>query len=130
MADAGAAILQCGFDFSNTADWVGATIVIAGVSGRLIWVFFKKLIQDAEEKDAAARAALLINVKTLIEGLEKYIDTRMDQLEKRFETFERDAKKDFDSLYEITAPLDGLNKRFEDLKKVHDDKIKNGGSHE
>lgn len=123
-------VLQCGFDLSTTADWVGAAIVIAGVTGRIVWVFFRKLIQNAEEKDAAARAALLINVKTLIEGLEKYIDTRMDQLEKRFESFEQDTKKDFDTLYEITAPVDGLKQRFEDLKKAHDEKTKGGRGHE
>lgn len=130
MAGAGAAILQCGFDFSSTADWVGAVVVIAGLSGRLVWVFFKKLIQDAEEKDAAARAALLTNVKTLIEGLEKYVDTRMDLSEKRFDAFENDAKENFKNLYDLTAPVDALNKRFEDLKKAHDDKVKNGGGHE
>jgi len=116
-------IVQCGFDFSNIPDWVGAVLVVSAFAGRVVWVLIKKMIETAEERDKTGRETLLKEVKIVIEGFCKYSDMRMDQLEKSLELTGKDTQKLFDLVGDARSKAENTATQFADLKAEHN-KIK------
>lgn len=123
MFETNSTIVQCGFDFSNIPDWVGAVLVVSAFAGRVVWVLIKKMIETAEERDKTGRETLLKEVKIVIEGFCKYSDMRMDQLEKSLELTGKDTQKLFDLVGDARSKAENTATQFADLKAEHN-KIK------